>query len=413
MKNKKQAYTIFLLLTSVALVLGSCRKEKIQPEQANSFIKYYGKGGTQKAGNVALTPDGGYVLVGTTDSYGDGKQILVIKTDKFGNEEWNKVLGGAGDDEGNWIEVATDGGYVVVGSKAESASSSSTDVWIVKLNSDGTQYQEFTYGNLNFKEKGNKILLTNDQGYIVIGSTTQTIKAVSAVYLVKVDPVFTKEWEAIFGVDNAMNVGTAIQQLKDSVYLTSASTYLPSTSQSNILITTGKLKIDGAYDATSSYDKNGAIVEPNIANAVDILSIPGSAFVLGNTTSTSNSEIYIMKLNISTSSVSKNYYKEFGTARNDIATDFSLNADGGFIITGSTIDADNGMSNVLVMRTDSQGNVLWTKQFGGSGNDYGASAKQTADGSFIVSATIQFGGNATGSNSVMSLIHLTSNGELK
>ena len=73
----------------------------------------------------------------------------------------------------------------------------------------------------------------------------------------------------------------------------------------------------------------------------------------------------------------------------------------------------NGNMDVLVIRTDANAAVLWTKTFGGSGSDAGASVVQLSDGSFAIAATIQFGGDGTGANDVMSLIHINADGELK
>jgi hypothetical protein len=401
MKNKKQAYTIFLLLTSVVLVLGSCRKEKITPEQANSFIKYYGKGGTQEAGNVALTPDGGYVLVGTTDSYGDGKQILVIKTDKFGNEEWNKVLGGTGDDEGNWVIVSTNGNYIVTGAKSEGGAAI-TDVYVAELTTSGDLVGEKTYGKAGKNDFGTRIINTINGGYAIIGTSTDYTSAASAVYLLKLDTNRDTIWTAKYGSLVVQNFGTGIQQYYDSIYITSAYTSIP-----DMLVTTGRLqKNPYFYNPKSNIGKQKA--DPSVVNATDILigsMVYKNKYVLG---STSNNTIYIANIDSNEVNV---YYKSFTTVAQSKASSFARTSDGGFVITGSVTNGDN--SDVLVIRADANANLIWVKTFGGAGNDAGASAIQTNDGSFVIAATISFGGNGTGSNDVISLIHIDSNGELK
>lgn len=394
MKNKKQALTIFLLLTASIMMLGSCRKEKMKPEQADTFIKYYGKGGTQKAGNVALTADGGYILVGTTDSYGNGKDILVVKTDAFGNEQWSKVLGGAGDDEGNWVIVAKDGsGYVLTGSVAETGSITK-NIYVAKMNSSGSVIWDKNFGVEDKNDFGARIINTVDGGYAAVGTNMDSL-----VYLLKFNSLGDTLWTANYG-RVAHNIGSGIQELSDSNYVTSASFYLDN--NKNILITTGQIQ----STSKSKYDPYSAIdnetINTDIVDAKDILlDINRNTIVLGNT---KGDNIYIA--NITT----RKYYP-INVGAQTIVSDFSKTVDGGFVISGSIFI--NGNWDILTIHTDASTNIIWSKTFGGTGNDYGASVEQKTDGSFIVAGTMSFGGNGTGANDVMSLIHIDSNGELK
>lgn len=410
MKNKKQAYIIFILILSTAL-FSNCRKEKIAPEQADRFIKYYGKSGNQKAGNVVATSDGGYILVGTTDAYGNGKQILVVKTDAYGNEQWNKIFGGAGDDEAYNIQVAADGGYVIAGSKAESAGTN-TNAWIIKLSSDGTEIWTKEFGVTGENESAARIINTpTDGGYITVGTTTNFPAAKSAVYLLKMTATGDTIWSAKYGngtSNDLFNYGTAIQQIDDMNYLTSAYTRDAggSTSSFDMLVTTGRFEETG-YGSASNIGK-GTYQSQNIdiKDAQDIiLAAAGDKYILGTTTM---GDVYILHTAVNEDFIA---YKSFETPDLDIVSGFLKTADGGFVIAGSTIK--NGSTDILVIRTDSNLSPIWTKTFGGTGEDTGSSIIQLPDGSFAVSGTIAFGGNATGANAVMALIHIDSNGELK
>ncbi len=408
MKNKKQAYSIFILILSTAL-FSNCRKEKMAPEQADRFIKYYGKSGNQKAGNVAATTDGGYVLVGTSDAYGDGKQILVVKTDAYGNEQWNKVLGGAGDDEGYNIQVAADGGFVIAGAKAEAAGSTK-NAWVVKLNTDGTEMWAKEFGLAGKDESAARIINTpTDGGYITVGTTTDS-PSKSSVYLLKINSAGDTLWSGKYenGTSNDLfNYGTAIQQIDDLNYLTSAYTTdaVGTTFSLDMLVTTGRLQNDKQYKSNSSIGK-GTYPNIDIKDAQDIIRAgAGDKYILGTTTT---GDVYILHTAADESFIA---YKSFNTPDLDIVSGFAKTADGGFVIAGSA--TTDGNKDILVIRTDSNLSPTWTKKFGGTGEDSGSSVIQLPDGSFVVSATIAFGGNATGSNTVMALIHIDSNGELK
>ena len=80
-----------------------------------------------------LTPDGGYILVGYTKSFGTGgKDIWLVKTDAEGNKVWDKTLGAPGDDHGSSVWPTADGGYIVLG-YTDSSGAGGNDFWILKL----------------------------------------------------------------------------------------------------------------------------------------------------------------------------------------------------------------------------------------------------------------------------------------
>jgi len=411
MKINYYAYSIVII--AGFLFLGSCRKDKISPSQANTFIKYFGQNGNNIGGTVDQTTDGGYILIGTSDAYGNGNQIIVQKTDKYGNAMWMQVIGGPGNDTGSFVKITADGGYLIAAARAEKGNSAYTDANLIKLNSDGSVGFDSTYGYPNVNDYGTRAISTMDGGYMLIGTTDSTAFVgthaftPSKIFIAKTNASGMTSWTWKFGNANAANVGTSIQQLNDSIYFTSGS-FVTDTSK-NMLVTQGRYQFGGKdYNFISNISKS-ALPNPGNSEVISandiILGNANNQYILGNCTS----GIYLLNMLNGTTQL---FYKIIGTAGLK-AVAFSQTSDGGFVIAGNTINTSNGNADILIVRTDASGNVIWMKNYGGTGNDYGSFAKQTTDGGYIVSGTVQFGGDQTGANNVMALFKLNSNGDLE
>ena len=101
-------------------------------------IPTFGGSGGDYGNSVQQTTDGGYIITGSTDSFGNGEMdVWLIKTDSQETEEWNQTFGGGDDDHGNSVQQTTDGGYIITGNTTY-YDESETEVWVIKTNSDGT-----------------------------------------------------------------------------------------------------------------------------------------------------------------------------------------------------------------------------------------------------------------------------------
>ena len=159
------------------------------------WILTYGKDEKDGGNSVLQTPDGGYILVGYTQSFGNGgNDVWLIKADSDGNRKWDKFYGGRGSDVGQVIINATDGGYIILG-ETNSFGSGLNNIWLMKMNTKGEEEWRKTFGGEEF-ENGFAIQPTNDGGYIITGYTYSFENGSSDVWLIKTDPLGnTVDWE--------------------------------------------------------------------------------------------------------------------------------------------------------------------------------------------------------------------------
>lgn len=124
--------------------------------------RLYGSSGNDELRSMYLTSDGGYILVGNTDGSANGDltgtnhgmdDIWVVKVNAAGAIEWQRLLGGAGVDDGHSILQTSDGGYIIAGTSASSSSGDITqaskgtyDVVVFKLNATGATEWMKLYG---------------------------------------------------------------------------------------------------------------------------------------------------------------------------------------------------------------------------------------------------------------------------
>jgi len=144
------------------------------------WSKTYGEAGYDVAYSVRQTSDGGYIVAGGTGSFGAGfSDIFLIKTNASGNLQWAKTYGGTGEDWANSVLQTSDGGYIVVGT-TNSFGAGGDDIFLVKIDTFGNLQWVKTYGGTSI-DRAYSVQQTSDGGYIVVGGT------VSNFFLIKTD----------------------------------------------------------------------------------------------------------------------------------------------------------------------------------------------------------------------------------
>jgi len=314
-----------------------------RPAKVITFEKTYGGWSHDEGYDVQPTTDGGYIVVGFTDSYLAGyaaditpaRQVYLIKTNSHGDTLWTKAYGGPDGDYGEAVEPTRDGGYIIVGA-IYSYGTGDGNVYLIKTDSLGFKQWDRTYGGQS-NETGEGVQLTNDGGYIVAGSTYpygyyQGGKK-SDVYLIRIDSLGKKLWEKTYG-GSKDEYGHAVQ-----------------------------LTSDRGYIVVGSTDTYGA----------------------------GNSDVYMIK----TDSLGKKLWeKTYGSSNNESGFSVQLTSDSGYIVVGVTYSKGAGEADVYLIKTDSLGDSLWTKTYGCPHDDWGNAVRQTSDGGYIVVGRFRAPGSA-------------------
>jgi hypothetical protein len=144
------------------------------------------------------TSDEGFLLGGRTHSFGAGdSDMCLVKINNQGEIEWNHTYGGKSADSGDDVIIASDGGYVIVGG-TESYGTGVADMWLVKTNPLGEIEWNHTYGGIN-EDRATAVLMASDRGYVITGLTQSFGAGNRDMWLVKTDSSGQPEWNQTFG----------------------------------------------------------------------------------------------------------------------------------------------------------------------------------------------------------------------
>jgi hypothetical protein len=150
--------------------------------------------GNSTCSAIVQAKDGGYALAGYTSSYGaGGTDMYVSKFDVWGaNLQWTRTIGGTGSENINAIINSADSGFILVGTTS-SFGAGGEDVYVVKLNSSGNTVWTRTIGG-PANDGGYSIVQAKDGGYVISGFTLSYGSPNGNVYIIKIDASGTVQW---------------------------------------------------------------------------------------------------------------------------------------------------------------------------------------------------------------------------
>ncbi len=168
--------------------------------------------------SIALTDDGGFVFTSKTVNGSNGNDFLLVKTDENGDTLWTRKYGGSGADIPRSVIRTSGGGYMVAGTtKSFGINPPMGNFWLIKTDSNGDTLWTKTIGGAE-EEECFSVKQTKDKGYILAGRSGNNSSAASNLYVVKTDSLGNVEWNKTFGNPYDNDAGRDIIQTKDGGY---------------------------------------------------------------------------------------------------------------------------------------------------------------------------------------------------
>jgi hypothetical protein len=363
------------------------------------------------------TKDGGLITAGSsysnksgekTQNTRGGRDYWVIKMNKVGKIEWDKTIGGNGDDYCKAVIQTSDGGYILAGEsnsyisveKSED-SHGYTDYWIVKLDSAGNIEWDKTIGGSG-TELIDNVVQTDDGGYMLAGSSdsyaswekSESTRGSLDMWVVKLNRFGKKVWDKTIG-GNDYDLCSGIQITRDGGLILagfSGSNASGEKSENNrgvqsdfwIVKLNKKGNIEWDRTIGGSADDYGRGVQQT-KDGCYIIAGNSNSNISGEKTENSRGgyDYWIIKLD----SMGRFMYdKTIGGDYDEIDVwCLEKTSDDGFIfggssysgISGEKTESSRGASDYWVIKLDKEGNIVWDKTVGGEGYDNLLSIKET------------------------------------
>jgi len=378
-------------------------------------VKTYGGSKNDVAQSVVKTIDGGYAVLGYSqsnngdikDKTDEGFDFWVMKFAANNTLVWSKTFGGTEDDRGNDIIQTSDGGFAILGFTQSSngdvsQNNGSRDFWVAKLTTNGSLTWQKSFG-FSGSDYGTSFIQTNDNGYLLTGvidvtasggegnSRSSQRHAGGDIWAVKLNDNGNFQWskyfggsftDTAFGVEKAADNGFIIVGSSDSNDVDISNNngsydfWIIKISSTGTLIwekSYGGTEIDEARAITSTNDGNFLVVGDTRSSDIHVSNNNGAA------------DLWMLKISPEGNLL---WEKTIGATGFDVARSVSKTNDNGFIISGSSRSSDGsftnqGQNDAWILKIDANGTILWQNIIGGTEIDFSYDAVAINNGEII------------------------------
>ncbi len=301
--------------------------------------------------SIQQTSDGGYILAGEIDTQtlgflGYNREILLLKTDKSGNQLWYKTLGTNTKDAAYSVQLTPDGGYIIAGS-TEVQGTTIKNSYLIKTDASGNKVWERSYGG-NLDNAANSVIVSPEGAYILTGYISTLITKWD-IYLLKIDSSGTQVWEKTIG-GAKKDVAYSVQLASDGGYIIAALTESYGAGGQDFYL----VKTDSS--GNKQWEKTFGETRDDLIHSLKVM--PDGGYLLAGQTLSYGAGTWNALLIKTDSSGNKVLEKAFGAESEDTAVFAGETTDGGYIIIGDTNSFGAGLTDVYVVRLYDLGQII-------------------------------------------------------
>jgi predicted secreted protein len=294
---------------------------------ASTGVWTFGGAAYEAVINNIEAPDGGHIIVGTTEASNNNYDAWMFKVDSDGNTVWSRPYDGGKNESAFNVISTSDGGYAIVGATTSYGADETgkTDLWLIKTDSEGNMQWNKTYG-VNYYDEGWMILEVDD-GYIIVG-ITYSAEEIGDGWLLKTDKEGNLLWNKIYGGSGD----------------------------------------DGLYGVTKTV---------------------AGGYILAGYTNSSGAGGYDVWLIRVDEMGNQQWAQTYGGVEDDFGY-IAFESETDFVVDGTTYSYGAGDADVWLLRVDAMGSLMWNYTYGGPDGDHGWYGAKTSDGYALCGFTYSY-----------------------
>ncbi len=388
-------YLLFLVILVVA-----CKPlNEVEVIQKDHFIKFFGGQGNYSSVKL-IEHEGGYLITGNT-SLDKVSNIFVKQLDRSGNTVWEKTIDNA---FANDMAIGTEALYFVGDSIniIDDTETVSTQ-YVIKTDANGNVLSQKTIPhvgpNINENDAHGNAVLVEGSTLLVLGEEESDNDTQDAVLSSINSSDLSIVWSKVDALDNRNSENS------NNLYKNNFNNYLWVTS----LVKEGEEKFQ-SYMAIPSREALGEPVSHDIFpqietdtenyNSADIQKTFSGYAIVGTKTNVDNEngQIIYIESDINGIFIDESLMELEPFSNEDRGLGVQQTSDGGVLILGTittNTTIGNGGTDFIVIKLDKDKNVLWSNNYGGSGNEISGKITELSDGSYIIFGTSELQGVAS------------------
>ncbi len=354
------------LLTFILLIFFSNPSFSQQPD--TSWTAVFGGLSHDYARWMTKTEDGALAITGSTLSYSQNNnyEVYLHKINTDGDSVWTSFYGDYLNEHGENVQLTSDDGFIL---SASVFGQFDTDTWMIKTDSDGdtTWTRIWEHGGEGFCE-------TQDGGYLSVTGNMKVYK-----YDSDGDSVWSRDWY------NGEDFVSRFQLTPDGGCVVAGNSYWSMVEPYWVHVS--KLDSLGYIDWTFNLWEN----TENEAGTRDIKRTSDGGYIICGSVDAQDGmewDIYLLKL---TADGDFDWCRKYGGEQNESGRCVTETTQGNLMVTGYSKSHGDPEGDVIVLKTDSEGNEIWTFTEGGEGYDRGECIVQLDDGRYVILSTSDSG----------------------
>lgn len=365
--KRLSCFLLFFLLFSTGLIA-----------QHHHFEHYLGNRPDQSAVYFKSVPDG-YVIVGSSiDSVYHTRGYYILKTDLDGKKVWDRNYSDAFSSYAAGMTVLSNGNIAIVGTHASIFYSALAEVLL--LDSAGNFINSVNYPPFDGWGTSGVGIESADDSSIVITIYTDGFISTNYYSIYRLNSDLSTRWTEFISYDGSLLNSHSLTKTPDQGYYSLA--YYDFYYYSPSLIY--KASYIRSFDSTGAVHLDSLFLFDLATNAITSMK-NGDAMIAGTQDSSGQKNITLLQID-TTGNLLMN--REYGSLFDEEPVAIVQTYDDGFAILGQTPDPTlPGQHDLFLMRTNAQGDSLWTKRFGSVLNETALHLEQVEDSGFVILGT--------------------------